>query len=42
MGVEMAKGVDKLPCVGFQCTVSQDPLTIQTPEKQVKEHRVHK
>ena len=42
MGIEMAQGVDKLPCVGFQCIVSQDPLTIQTPEKQVKEHRVHK
>ena len=42
MGVEMAQGVDKLPCVGFQFTVSQDTLTLQTPQKQVKDHRVHK
>ena len=41
MGVEMAKGVDKLPSVGFQFTVSQDPLTTQSSPKLVKEHRVH-
>ena len=42
MGVEMAQGVDKLPCAGYQFTVSQDTLTLQTPQKQVKDHRVHK
>ena len=42
MGVEMAKGVDKLSCTGFQFTVSQDTLTIQIAQKQVKKHRVHK
>ena len=42
MGLEKAKGEDKLPCVGFQFTVSQDSLTTQTTQKQVKEHRVHK
>ena len=42
MGFEMAQGVDKLPCVGFQFIVSQDTLTLQTPQKQVKDHRVHK
>ena len=42
MGVEMAQGVDKLPCDGYQFTVSQDTLTLQTPQKQVKDHRVHK
>ena len=42
MGVEMAQGIDKLPSTGFQFTVSQDTLTLQTPQKQVKDHRVHK
>ena len=42
MGVEMAQGIDKLPSTGFQFTVSQDTLTLQTPQKQVKDHKVHK
>ena len=42
MGVEMAQGVYKLPCAGFKFTVSQDTLTLQTPLKQVKDHRVLK
>ena len=42
MGLEKAKGEDKLPCVGFQFTASQDSLTIRTTQKQFKEHRVHK
>ena len=42
MGVEMAQGVGKLPCVEYQFTVSQDTLTLQSPQKQVKDHRVHK
>ena len=29
-------------CVGFQFTVTQDPLIIQNSEKLVKEHRMHK
>ena len=39
---KIAKGVDKLPCDGFKFIVSQDPLTIQTSQKHVREHRVHK
>ena len=42
MGVEMVQGVDKIPCAGFQFTVSQDTLTLQTPQKPVKDHMVHK
>ena len=34
-------GLD-IPCDGFQFTVSQDSLTTQTTQNQVKEHRVHK
>ena len=42
MCVEMAQGIGKLPCVVFQFIVSQDTLTLQSPQKQVKDHRVHK
>ena len=42
LGLEKAKGIDKLPCDGLQFTASQDSLTTQTTQKQVKEHRVHK
>ena len=33
MGVEMAQGVVKLPCVGYQFTVSQDTLTLTVHSK---------